>query len=132
MLFRAILIWFGLMVLAIANGTLRTFAIVPYTGERVGHWISTVLLAALILLATWLGWPWLAPRNATEAWRIGIGWTLLTLAFGFLAGHYLFKKPWSVLLADYDLSNGRIWIVVLISTLLAPWLVALMRGYKLG
>ena len=126
---RALLFWFGLMVLAIANGTVRTYWIIPFTGDRVGHWISTVMLSALILLATSLGWHWLSPRNTAEAWRIGILWTLLTLAFEFLAGHFLFKKSWAALFADYDLTNGRIWVLVLISTLLAPWFVAMLRGF---
>jgi hypothetical protein len=47
-------------------------------------------------------------------------WLLLTLAFEFLAGHSLFGKPWDMLLADYDVVRGRIWVLVLMSTLLAP------------
>jgi len=47
-------------------------------------------------------------------------WVALTLAFEFLAGHYLFHNPWDKLLADYDVLHGRIWPLVLIVTLLAP------------
>ena len=36
--------------------------------------------------------------------------------------------PWPELLADYDLSRGRIWIAVLVVTLLAPWWTARSRG----
>jgi hypothetical protein len=52
----------------------------------------------------------------------------LTLAFEFLAGHYLFGNPWSRLLEDYDVFRGRIWILVLITTAVAPRLCARMRG----
>jgi hypothetical protein len=55
-------------------------------------------------------------------------WVALTLAFEFLAGHYLFHKPWAALLADYDLSRGRIWILVLVATLLMPLWLARERG----
>jgi hypothetical protein len=54
---------------------------------------------------------------------VGLGWMGLTLAFEFLAGHFLFKKRWSVLFADYNLADGRIWILVLVVLLLTPVLV---------
>lgn len=127
---RALLLWFVLMVLAILNGTVRQYGIIPFTGERVGHWISTVLLCGLILGAAYLAWNWLAPHSLTEALRVGILWVLLTLAFEFLAGHFLFKKSWAELFADYNVMNGRIWVLVLITTVLAPYLVALWRGLR--
>jgi hypothetical protein len=52
----------------------------------------------------------------------------LTLAFEFLAGHYLFGNPWSKLLADYNLLRGHIWVLVLITTAFGPLLSAYGRG----
>jgi hypothetical protein len=37
-----------------------------------------------------------------------------------LVGHCVLHKPWPTLLADYDITRGRICIAVLITTLLAP------------
>lgn len=54
------------------------------------------------------------PIERRGALKVGALWLVLTLAFEFLAGHYLFQKPWAVLLQDYDLSWGRIWVAVLI------------------
>lgn len=127
MVLRALLFWVLLMILAMLNGTVRVFGITPYAGERVGHWISTVMLCVLILAATWYGSTWLAPKGTMDAWRVGGLWLILTLAFEFLAGHYVFEKPWEQLLADYNLMNGRIWVLVLITTLLAPRLVSIWR-----
>jgi hypothetical protein len=59
-------------------------------------------------------------------------WVALTLAFEFGVGHYIFGKPWPELLADYDLSRGRIWIAALVVTLLAPWWTARRRGLLNG
>ena len=59
---------------------------------------------------------------------IGVVWLACTLGFEFLAGHYLFRKPWVELLADYDLRRGRIWIAVLMVTFVAPWWMAHARG----
>ena len=64
--------------------------------------------------------PWIAPKNNKQAWLIGFFWLTLTLCFEFLAGHYLFGAPREVLLADYNIFQGRIWIAVLLTLLLAP------------
>jgi hypothetical protein len=53
---------------------------------------------------------------------------LLTLAFEFLAGHYAFGKSWAVLLEDYDLRRGPIWIAVFVMVLIAPLWTARMQG----
>jgi hypothetical protein len=51
----------------------------------------------------------------------------LTLTFEVAAGR-LSGKPWSVILADYDVLRGRIWILVPIVTLFAPRWTAAARG----
>jgi hypothetical protein len=45
---------------------------------------------------------------------------VLTLAFEFGVGHWVFRNSWKKLLDEYDLSKGRIWTLVLATTLLAP------------
>ena len=122
------MIWFALMVVAILNGSVRVNLIIPVTGEGMGHVISTFMLCAWILITAWFCIGWLAPRTRGEAWIIGVLWVCMTLAFEFLAGHFLFGKPWSELLADYDVLEGRVWVLVPIITLLAPWIMARARG----
>ena len=128
MWWKAVLFWFLLMLLAILNGTLRIKLIIPQTGLTAGLAISTVILCALILFATWTGIRWIGPTDPSKAILIGALWLLLTLGFEFGAGHFLFRKPWSELLLDYDILKGRIWIMVPIVTFLAPWLMAKARG----
>lgn len=128
MWWKAVLLWFLLMVLAIGNGTVRIKLIIPFTGLAWGLAISTILLCALILVATWLSIRWMGPGSAQQAMGIGALWLAMTLGFEFGAGHFLFKKPWSELLQDYDLSRGRIWVLVPFVTALAPWLMAKARG----
>jgi hypothetical protein len=47
----------------------------------------------------------------------------LTVGFEFLAGHYLFGNPWRRLLEDYNVVRGRVWMLVLLTTALAPLLI---------
>ena len=120
MLPRALLVWVALAAVAILNGMTRERLLTPRVGPYVGHVLSTVSLCALILLVAWLTLDWLAPRGRTQAWTIGATWLSLTLAFEFLAGHYAFGHPWSRLLADYNILRGRLWVLVLLTTLFAP------------
>jgi hypothetical protein len=125
---RALLVWFVLLVAASANGALRQAVLIPAIGDVAGRAVSTVILAAAIALLTWLTIGWIGPRSARKASTVGALWVALTLAFEFLAGHYLFATPWGALLEDYDVLRGRIWILVLIVTAVAPRVAAGRRG----
>lgn len=119
--------WVALLGLAIVNGAVREAFLRPWLGELAAHALSTIALSAGILLVTWLAIRRVRPRSPRDAWAIGGLWVALTLAFEFLAGHYLFGHPWSRLLADYDVPAGRIWPLVPIVTALAPVLSARAR-----
>jgi hypothetical protein len=125
---RAIAVWLLMLIVASANGGLRQAVLIPATGDVAGRAISTVLLAVLIGWLAWLTIGWIAPRSSRDAWLIGASWVALTLAFEFLAGHYLFGTAWNVLLEDYNVMRGRIWILVLIVTAIAPRVCAGARG----
>jgi hypothetical protein len=120
MLTRAVAVWFGIMVLAILNGAARDMLLVPRLGDLVSRAVSCIMLAGFILLVAWLSIQWIDPPSIGDAWTIGVTWLAMTLAFEFLAGHYLFRTPWPTLLADYNLLAGRLWMVVLTATLIAP------------
>ena len=129
MLGRAFAVWTAILILASLNGALRDLVMTPRLGDPVARAISTVLLCGLVLLVTWLTLAWIDPHSRADTIVIGGVWVACTLAFEFLAGHYLFRKPWAELLADYDLRRGRIWIAVLVVTFAAPCLIARMRGF---
>ena len=124
---RAMAVWCLMLVLAIVNGGVRDAWLSPRFGDTAGRALSTVLLSLLILVATWLTIRWIGPGTAGEALAVGALWVALTLVFEFGAGHYAFGKSWGELFADYDLSRGRIWILVLIVTFAAPLLTLRLR-----
>ena len=120
MILHAVVVWFGILVLASLNGAARALWLIPRLGQAMGRAVSTIILCGLVFLVSWLTIGWIRPASPGEALRVGVVWLFLTLAFEFLAGHYVFGTPWSKLRADYDLSRGRIWIAVLVLTLLSP------------
>lgn len=127
MVLRALIAWLILLLLAMLNGTLREALLVPSMNESVARAISTVTLSILIFSATWILLPWIRPPSPGAAWTIGCIWLALTLAFEFLAGHYLFGESWDRLLAQYNVLGGQIWILVLIATLVSPPIVLALR-----
>jgi len=128
MILRAMALWLGLAVLAVLNGAARDAWMSPRWGDTVGRAVSTLILGALITLVTLLAVGWLGPSTPGDALRIGVLWLALTLGFEFLVGHFVLRRPWAALLADYDLRRGRIWVLVLLVTLLAPLVAAQLRG----
>ena len=124
---RALLTWLVLVLAAIANGTFRQYVLLERVGAHGGHVISSITLALLILLVAWLSIRWINPTSTRQAWAVGVLWLATTVVFEFVAGHYLFHHPWSKLLADYDVRQGRVWVVVLIATLVAPRCAARTR-----
>ncbi|MFL5517111.1 MAG: hypothetical protein ACJ8DJ_13190 [Gemmatimonadales bacterium] len=130
MLSRSLAVWLGILVLASVNGALRDLVLAPRLGDTPARALSTVILCGLVLLVTWWSVAWIGPRSRSDAITIGVLWVVCTLGFEFLAGHYLFRKAWAELLADYDLRRGRIWIAALVVTFAAPWWMARARGLE--
>jgi hypothetical protein len=127
MLARGAVIWLGILVLASLNGAVRDLLVAPRIGDTIARALSTVILCGLVLWVTWASIRWLGPRGPGEALALGLFWVALTLTFEVAAGR-LSGKPWSVILADYHVLRGRIWILVPIVTLFAPRWTAAARG----
>jgi hypothetical protein len=128
MIWRALGVWLFILLLANVNGAAREFWIVPSLGVTAGRAISSLLLSGVVFLLTWLTIHWIYPGTRGDALAIGVFWVGLTLAFEFLVGHYVFRKSWVALMEDYDVSRGRIWVLVLLVTMLAPLWAARLNG----
>lgn len=112
--------WFILLVAAIINGAAREALYKQALGDLGAHQLSTltgILLFAVLIWGMSRIWPIPTP---TEAWRIGILWLLMTIGFEFLFGHFVMGHSWEKLFYDYNILEGRVWVLVLIWTLVAP------------
>ena len=118
--------WFGLMVLAIINGVARNSLYGPYMNELTAHQSSTATGIALVLAATWLmNRRWVIP-DKTTAQAIGVTWLIATVLFEFGFGHYVMGHSWDRLLQDYNLLEGRVWLLFLAATTAIPYIVHVM------
>ena len=120
--------WLGMLALAFANGTARAVGYQPVVGETAARQIATASLIALLG-----GYVWVLHRRAPlpdtgTAFAVGGTWTALTLGFEFGFGHYVQHLPWEVLLVDYDVTRGRVWVLVPIATLVTPAVVRALQA----
>lgn len=114
--------WFVLLAVAMVNGALRELTYGKHVSELLAHQLSCltgILLFALVIRQYVRIWP---PVSAREAWHIGLFWMALTVAFEFLFFHYVGGHSWAVLLANYDMSAGRLWPLILLWVAVAPYL----------
>ncbi|MBI4807818.1 MAG: hypothetical protein HY799_02550 [Nitrosomonadales bacterium] len=103
------------------NGALRESTYGKFVSELSAHQISCltgILLFAVVIRQYVRLWP---PVSAREAWQIGLFWMGLTVAFEFLFFHYVGGHSWQVLLANYDISAGRLWPLILLWVAVAPY-----------
>ena len=118
--------WTGMPALAVLNGLSRGLY-ARRLGEARAHQVSSATLLAVLLPYVGLvegRWPLSSVRAAAS---VGAAWMSLTMLFEFGFGHYVAKQPWSTLLADYNVRQGRLWPIVLGVTGTAPVLVRATR-----
>ncbi len=119
--FKSVLgIWLLFVLLAILNGTIRVVLIIPIVGAYAGQVIRSIILSAVIFLVTWY---FVKKKNITSkklTSQIGLAWFILTVAFEFVFGHFVMGHPWKTLIHDYNILEGRVWLLVLAATLFAP------------
>jgi len=122
-----LLAWLPMVVIAILNGSLRDLWYSAYMGPLAAHQLSTLTLILLFALYIWLVIRRRPPASARRAWAVGLVWLALTIGFELGFGHYLAGHPWGDLLADYDLTAGRLWVLIPAWVTVAPYLFYRLR-----
>lgn len=125
---RVCAIWFVLLVAAMANGTLRDQWLHPVLGYSLAMPLSGIILALLVFLVTWLAVPWLGGQTAKRFLYTGVLWVCLTLLFEVVFGHYVRELSWGALLRVFDIADGNLFTLVLLSALVSPVTAAHLRG----
>jgi len=117
-------IWFLFALLGTINGIVREYAYKNLFGDLISHYISTIIFIILLFVIMYLFFnksKFYYSNNGL--WTIGISWLIATIFFEFFIGHYIFGTSWNILYSDYNIFNGRVWVLVLLSILVGPWLV---------
>jgi hypothetical protein len=114
--------WIPMVPLAIINGTVRELTYSKFLSDLTAHQLST--LTGIVIFGLYIRWliqRW-PPTNGRMAISIGLIWLTMTILFEFGFGHFVMGNSWERLLHDYNLLQGRIWLLVLLWTATAPYL----------
>jgi hypothetical protein len=121
------LAWFPIMIIAFANAAIRQAGYARYVSELAAHQISTLTLCAAAGAYAWALSSFLRLHSPAQAIGVGIMWLVMTIAFETGFGRYILGNPWSQVLRDYNIPEGRVWPVFLLWLTLAPYLL-----YRIG
>ena len=120
---KSFLVWLCFIPAAILNGGFREYVLIKYLDTALATAISGILLCILILLITWLLLPRLVTLNNKESYITGIIWMILTILFEFTSGIGT-GVPMKELIAAYNPLSGNLWILVVLTTMLAPTIIS--------
>jgi len=121
-------IWALMLIIAIILGAGREMLLTPAVGELSAHQIGSILFSVCIFLLVYSLIPTMKLTTHSAYWLLGISWVAMTVTFEFLFGHFVMGHSWSRLLADYNLLQGRLWILILMVTGISPFIAAKLRG----
>jgi hypothetical protein len=125
----AAMAWVGFAVVAVGGGIFRVVWLEPRMGEHLANITETLMLAIVLASLMWIAVPWLNPGlRRRDLNRLGLLWGTLTLAFEFLFGHFVAGASWAALFANYDITAGRLWILIPLLMGFGPRAVGYLRG----
>lgn len=127
MVWKYFLAWLPGIPIAIINGSLRQFGYRPFMGELEAHQLSTLSFLILFGFYVWFIIPWMKFTKKYQPLYLGIFWLVLTIIFEFVFGYYVRGYTWEKLFYDYNLLDGRLWILVLIWIFISPLLINKLR-----
>lgn len=118
---RVLVTWLILAVLMSVNGAFREFALKRFLDAGPAEFISALIGIAIILAVTFVSFK--SPRDYPlgSLALMSLLLVALTVAFEFGLGR-LGGRSWSELLADYRFWEGRMWVWVLLTLAVTPFL----------
>jgi hypothetical protein len=120
--------WIGMVILAILNGIIRERVYGQFMHELTAHQLSTFIIIILSAVYIWILTGIFLIESSRQAFMIGGMWLVMTIVFEFGFGHYIVGHPWSKLFHDYNLFKGRVWLLVLVWTFIAPYVFYRIRS----
>ena len=121
MYLRYFVAWFPIIILAFANATIREAMYKRYVGELAAHQISTLTLGILAGIYVWVLSRHLKLQNVDQAVGVGLMWLVMTTIFETGLGRYVLGNPWSQVLRDYNISEGRVRPLFLLWLTVSPY-----------
>ena len=127
---EALLVWLALLVFAVGNGFFRQRVLEPQLGEKIAHVLSTTILCGAVFVgAVFLVGLRNRPAALRMLWLVGLGWATATALTEVVLGLVGGRRSARDLFADYDLTRGKLFALVLLAEIAAPPLVGWLRKW---
>jgi hypothetical protein len=118
---KAVLTWVLMIPVAVLNGLFRESVVRPRVSELRAHQLSVVTGSTGFIALVYALWRHdVRSMRDRDLVRMGAGWVIATIIFEFGFGHLLRGFSWRALLHDYNVREGRLWVVVLLVILFSP------------
>ena len=112
--------WLPLVVIAFINGSFRQVVFQNSLGDLHAHQLSTIIGITLFgFYIYWIIRRW-QPESLKETMQIGFLWMVLTVVFETGMAKLFQNRDWSSVFRDYNIYEGRVWILVLLWVAVAP------------
>ena len=125
---RAVGLWLLLMGAETLHGLWRVKVLAVWLGEEFAHDIGIFTGSLIILLITFACIDWIPARDTRTLLLVGGTWVALTVGYEVVLGRLAFHYSWSEVVAEFDLSRGRLLPLGLLFLFLSPLIAAWLRG----
>lgn len=119
--------WILMLLVSVANGAFRDVTYGKHMSELAAHQLSTLISVLLLGAVMWICIQFYPPPSAQHAIVIGLMWSAMTVVFEFLFFHIIGGHSWPELFANYNILEGRVWMVVVLWLATAPPLFFRLR-----
>ena len=119
---KLLVAWLILLPCMVANGIFRELVLKRFAPAQVADVLSAAMGIAIVVGVTRFTLRPLAGQSVAHMVTASVTLVLLTVAFEFLFGHYVDRKSWSDLVANYAIWRGKLWPVVLAVIAFMPFL----------
>src|SRR5689334_19316746 len=100
---RALALWFLLISLECLHGLWRMKVLSLWIGDFPARQVCVFTSSALILFVTYVCIEWIPATETRSLLGIGLTWSGLTLGFDLSFGHFVLRRSWEDLAADFNL-----------------------------
>ena len=130
---KSLLVWMCILPFTFLIGTIQAFIIEPITGYTTALNICSLALMCCTYLMTYFMLPRIESQPQNIYYQIGLTWILASLIFDF-SMRFITNIPSDIILGNYNIFEGRIWILLFVFMGITPILVAKHRGltYKIN
>ncbi len=128
MLAKAFVIWCIIAAAEVGQGILRVRFLNRRVGDHRARQIGVFTGSVIILVIAWLAAPWINCASTGQQLGVGLSWLALMLAFEIGFGRWVFRASWKRIFADFDVRKGNLLAFGMLVILLAPIIVAKLRG----